>query len=426
MKKIVTVIGLGYVGLPLACAIAKSNKYKIFGLTRNSKTALEVNNKISPIKDEFSRIEIKKVNLIALTEPKDCLPYSDYIIVCVPTPVHHNFLPDLRPVIDTTKLIAKYLKRGQTIIIESTIYPGTCEEIILPILEKTELMGGKDFDLSHCPERINPADPRWNVYNISRNVGSLTKKGCRKTIQFYRSFLKAEIFEMTTLKEAESTKIVENAFRDVNIAFVNELAMSFDKMGINLINVLKGAANKPFAFLSHFPGCGVGGHCIAVDPYYLIERAKHFGFVHHLLKQARKINNYMPKYTARLLMDMLNKSNIKLGRMKIGILGVSYKPDVADIRTSPAISVINLLTKKGIPVEIYDPYVEKLSTVTNLESLLEKCKILILCTNHRLFEQTLTASKFKQHKIQIIIDGRNCLNQKEIQKQGIYYKGIGR
>ena len=425
-KKKVTVIGLGYVGFPLACALVESDKYEVFGLTRSSKTADNINKKLLPVNDNFPTTVKRENNLTAFTKPEKCLPYADYIIVCVPTPVYRNFTPDLRPVINTTKLIAKYLKRGQTVILESTVYPGTCEEIILPILETTGLKGGKDFILSHCPERINPGDSRWNVYNIPRNVGSLTKKDCQKTVQFYRSFLKAKIFGMSTLKEAESTKIVENAFRDVNIAFVNELARSFDKLKINLINVLKGAANKPFAFIPHYPGCGVGGHCIAVDPYYLIQRAKQAGFNHQLLKLARHVNNDMPKYTVNLLLKALDRQKIKSTGIKVGILGVTYKPDVADIRTSPAISVLNLLEKRAILTEIFDPYIKKLSTVPDLDTLLEKCKALILCTCHSSFIKNITAKKLKKHDVCIVIDGRNCLQMEEIKKLGIYYKGIGR
>lgn len=426
MKGTVTVIGLGYVGFPLACAIAKSKKYKVFGYTRNKKTADLINQKDSPIDDNVATSDIKKVEVIATTNPKECLPLSDYIIVCVPTPVYKNHNPDLRPIINTSNLIAKYLKKSQSIILESTVNPGVCEEVILPILEKSCLKGGCDFELSHCPERINPGDPKWNVYNIPRNVGSLTKKGCKETVSFYRSFLTAPVYEMASLKEVESTKMVENAFRDINIAFVNELAKSFDRMGINITNVIKGASNKPFAFIPHYPGCGVGGHCIAVDPYYLIEKAKTYGFVHKLMKTARQINNSMPEYTVNLLLSAFKKKKKRLKDYRIGILGITYKPNIADTRESPALEVIKLLKKFKAKIEIFDPYVKDLSTVDTLDKLLAACKAIIICTSHDLFVKALTGKKLKSYHIEYVIDGRNCLNMTEIKKQGIYYKGIGR
>lgn len=414
MKQTVTVIGLGYVGFPLACAIAKSSKYKVFGLTRNNSNINTIKSKIVPVD-----------NITITSRAQECLPISDFIVMCVPTPVHKDHSPDLSPIVTTTKLIAKFLRANQIIILESSVNPGVCEEVILPILEKSGLKGGVDFELSHCPERINPGDPIWNVYNIARNVGSLTKRGARITVNFYRSFLKARVFEMGNLKEAESTKILENTFRDVNIALVNELAQSFDKMGINLINVIKGAANKPFAFMPHYPGCGVGGHCIPVDPYYLIDKAKDFGSDLKLMNTARRINNNMPKYTVGLLLSALRISRKKVKEYTVGVLGVTYKANIADTRESPAVSLINILKKKGIRVEIFDPFVKDLSTVKNIHELFSKCKALILCTAHTSIINNMMPKKLTEYKIQFVIDGRNRLDAEAISKAGIYYKGVG-
>ncbi|OGG21053.1 hypothetical protein A3D03_05180 [Candidatus Gottesmanbacteria bacterium RIFCSPHIGHO2_02_FULL_40_13] len=425
MKQTVTVIGLGYVGFPLSLAIAKSGKYKVFGLTRNSKNIHSIKNKLAPIDNITASLDIDKLDLTVTSKAQECLPISDFIVICVPTPVNKDHTPDLFPIVTTSKLIAKFLRPNQVIILESSVNPGVCEEVILPILETSGLAGGIDFELSHCPERINPGDPKWNVYNIARNVGSLTKKGNGITANFYRSFLKARVYEMGNLKEAESTKILENTFRDVNIALVNELAQSFDKMGINLLNVIKGAANKPFAFMVHYPGCGVGGHCIPVDPYYLIQKAKEIGFEQKLMKTARQINNNMPKYTVNLLLKALGKSHINLKDIKVGILGVTYKPDVADTRESPAITVLEILKDKGINVEIFDPFIQSISTVKNLEEILKQCKAIILCTAHKSFVTNLTSEKLTEYKTKILIDGRNCLDSKSLSQAGIYYKGIG-
>lgn len=421
----VTVIGLGYVGFPLALAIAKSHKYRVFGLTRNRATVKTIKDKQSPIDDKLAAKEIIKINIIPTDKPESCLPVSDYIVICVPTPVNHNYTPDLRPIIETAKLICRYIKKGQTIILESTVNPGICEEVMIPLLEKSGLKAGKDFEVSHCPERINPGDPNWNVYNIPRNVGSLTRTGARKTAAFYRSFLKAPIFVMDSIKEVESTKILENSFRDINIALVNELAMSFDKMNINVLNVIKGASNKPFAFIPHYPGAGVGGHCIAVDPYYLIHRAKAYGFDHKFLQTARDINNSMPRYTVNLLLKALK--NVKLNQKDVflGILGLAYKPDISDTRESPGLEIVKIIKTQKINYEVFDPYVQKLSTVRSLDDLLKKSNVLILATAHSQFKKQLTSLKLKRHGIKIMIDGRNILPGKQIRKSGIYYKGIG-
>lgn len=425
MKPTVTVIGLGYVGFPLSLAIAKSEKYKVFGLTRNNNNVNTIKSKIAPVDNITACLDTDKLDFTITSKAQKCLPISDFIVMCVPTPVHKDHSPDLSPIVTTAKLIAKFLRPHKVIILESSVNPGVCEEIVLPILECSGLKGGVDFELSHCPERINPGDPKWNVYNIARNVGSLTKKGTKITANFYRSFLQARVFEMDNLKEAESTKILENTFRDVNIALVNEMAQSFDKMGINLINVIKGAANKPFAFMPHFPGCGVGGHCIPVDPYYLIDKAKDSGFEHKLMKTARQINNNMPKYTVNVLYSALEKTRKKMKDYTVGVLGVTYKANIADTRESPSLSIVNILKRKGIRVEIFDPYVRSLSTLENLDEVLTKCKALILCTAHTSFIYNLTAKRLMKYKIQIVVDGRNCLNGEEISNEGIYYKGIG-
>lgn len=425
VRPLVTVIGLGYVGFPLALAIAKTKKYQVFGLTRNRTTVSKILNKQSPIDDKLAVKEIKFVELTPTNKPEVCLPNADYIVICVPTPVNHDYTPDLRPIIETTQLISKFLKKGQTIILESTVNPGVCEEVMIPILENTGLKAGRDFELAHCPERINPGDPKWNVYNIPRNVGAVTKKGAQKTAAFYRSFLKAPVFVMDTLKEVESTKVLENAFRDINIAFVNELAMSFDKMGINIANVLRGASSKPFAFMPHYPGAGVGGHCIAVDPYYLINCAKKYGFEHKFLQTARDINNYMPHYTLQLLLEAAEIQKIPLNKLKVGLMGIAYKPDISDTRESPALEIIKMIKSKNIKHEIFDPFVPQLSTVKNLDELMKKTNAVILVTAHEMFIKNLTVAKLIKSHIRIVIDGRNKLSGKSIKRSGIYYKGIG-
>lgn len=405
IKNKVSIIGLGYVGLPLALAIAKNKKYKVFGL-------------------DIDEQKTKKIKGFKATTDNSIIKNSEYVIICVPTPVKKNKLPDLTPVKTATKTVLKYLEKEQKIIIESTINPGVCEEVVLPILEKSGLKGGADFELSHCPERINPGDPKWNVSNIPRNIGSLTKTGNKEVANFYRSFLKAEINELNSIKAAEATKIIENTFRDINIAYVNELAKSFDQMGIDLLEVIKGASNKPFAFMPHFPSCGVGGHCIPVDPYYLIDRAKQAGFDHGFLRKAREVNNSMPKYTVDLLIKKLKENGKTLKNTKVGLLGLAYKADIADLRESPSLKIIEILKEKGTFPLIFDPYFPDKNSTKTLSELLKKVDTIIIATAHKEFKK-LTGKTLKDQGVKIVIDGKNCLNKQEIQKANIIYKGIG-
>ncbi|MBM2816052.1 MAG: nucleotide sugar dehydrogenase [Ignavibacteria bacterium] len=419
----VSVIGLGYVGLPLACAISKMTDVEIVGYDMNEEKIKKIKNRICPIDDEQCAEDLKTVNF-DISFKSEIINGSDLYIVCVPTPVRHDYSPDLEPVESSSRTILKYLKKGQVVMIESTINPGVCEEIVKPILEESGMQAGVDFDIVHCPERINPGDKKWNVYNIPRNIGSTNPAITKITADFYRSFISAEINEMPDLKTTEATKIIENTFRDINIAFVNELAKSFDVLGIDLLTVIKGASNKPFAFMPHYPGCGVGGHCIPVDPYYLIERARQSGFDHKFVKLAREINNSMPAYTINLLANELNKFDKAIKNTKIGLLGLSYKANVGDIRESPSIPLRNILNEKFASLEIYDPYFLELSTCKSLEEILEKSFAIIVATNHTEFLK-IDSSLLLKYDVPIVIDGRNCLDKSELTSKGIHYKGIG-
>ncbi len=420
----VAVIGLGYVGLPLACAIALRTNHKVVGYDKNPNKINLIKQKQCPIDDE----QCGKDLLVAefeISDNQDIIADSDIYIVCVPTPVLNDYTPDLRPIRESTEIISKYLKQNQIVVIESTINPGVCEEIVVPILEKnTGMKSGIDFDVAHCPERINPGDKYWNVYNIPRNVGATTHDATKKIADFYRSFISAEINEMPNLKTAEATKIIENTFRDINIAFVNELAKSFDVLGIDLMAVIKGASNKPFAFMPHYPSCGVGGHCIPVDPYYLIERAKQSGFDHKFLKLAREINNSMPEYTINLLIEALNTFEKPVKNTPIGLLGLSYKGNVGDLRESPSIKLKNILIEKGAELYIYDPFFPNMSNVKSLDEILEKSFAILIATDHNIFKE-ISAEKLKKYDIKIVIDGKNCLNKEKILNLQIFYKGIG-
>ena len=424
MQKI-SIIGLGYVGLPLALAIGKSNKYDVVGFDISKEQVKKILNKQCPITDDIAEQDLKELDLHATTNEEE-IKGSDYYIICVPTPVLDDYTPDYTPVISAGKTVAKYLSKGETVILESTVNPGTCEEILLPVLERgNKLKAGKDFNIAMCPERINPGDPKWNVYNIPRNLGTLIPEKTKEVADFYRSFLEAQVNEVSSLKIAEATKIVENAFRDINIAYVNELAKSFDAMGIDLIETLKGASNKPFSFMVHWPGRGVGGHCIAVDPYYLIKRAAESGFNHQFLKMAREVNNSMPEYTVERLQDALNEVKRPIKGTKVLLLGLSYKSNIADLRESPCLEILDILKSKGADVLVYDPFVLDMSNVKTLEEGLEDCEAVILGTYHDRFGD-LTKEISKRKNIKVVVDGMNRLNKEKIAKSDIIYRGIGK
>ncbi len=424
IKNKVSVIGLGYVGLPLALTIAEAKKYEVCGFDISDNTVSSIQKKSPHIKDPYINDLINKVEIKVSTDIQ-VIKQSQYIIVCVPTPVQENKLPNLTPLKSAAKTISDQLEKGQHIIIESTVNPGVCEEVLLPILEESGLKGGIDFELSHCPERINPGDKKWTIKNIPRNIGSITIKGNHTVAEFYRSFLDGKIQELTSLKTSEASKVIENTFRDINIAYVNELAKSFDLMGIDLVEVINAASSKPFAFLPHFPSCGVGGHCIPVDPYYLIERAKDAGFDHSFLRKAREVNLSMPSYTVQLLEQKLEELNLSLENTPIGLLGLSYKGNVSDLRESPSLVIESILKTKKTNLKTFDPHILEKSTSKSLEEILDFAQVIILATDHDEFK-SLNSKKLSEKNIKIVIDGKNCLNKKDFLSSKIIYKGIGR
>ncbi|PIQ77143.1 UDP-N-acetyl-D-glucosamine dehydrogenase [Candidatus Peregrinibacteria bacterium CG11_big_fil_rev_8_21_14_0_20_46_8] len=410
MKETVAILGLGYVGLPLAELLVKRGKYHVLGIDIAKPAVARAKKTIRSNKFSASP------NFTAIAQ-------ADIAVVCVPTPVKRNFMPDYGPLKKACESIAQYAQKGTLVIIESTINPGTCEEVVIPIFQKYGLECGRDYQLAHCPERIDPGNTKWTLHNIPRNVAGCDAKSGKRAAQFYRSFLSGKVKLLKTLKAAEATKIVENTFRDINIAYVNELAMSFDKLGIDLVEVIEGAASKPFAFMPHYPGCGVGGHCIPVDPYYLIERAKYTGFHHPFLRMARAVNNGMPAYTVGLLKKQIKDAGLK--RPTIGLLGLTYKKDIADQRESPAVKILQLLKMARFKTITFDPYLPTESSATSLQDALSTSDAIIIATNHSAF-QKISARLLKQNDIRVVIDGRNMLNKEAIERAGILYKGIGR
>ncbi len=421
----VVVVGLGYVGLPLAIA-AEEAGFRVRGFD------------IDPVKIEFLKrreaaylspeeLEAFSDSEMDIDDTERVLVGADIVVIAVPTPVNEDHTPDLGPLQSACFIVGQNLKPGALVVVESTVNPGACETVAIPILETTSKeKAGSGFSFAHCPERVNPGDPTYSVRNIPRVIGGSDERSVSRALSFYRSFVSADIVPMKTIKEAEAVKMVENAFRDVNIAFVNELAMSFERAGIDIVNVIRGASSKPFSFMPHFPGCGVGGHCIPVDPYYLIHYGEANGFKHHFLKAARKVNNSMPRHTVLRLREAMETAGIPLPGTPVALLGLTYKRDIPDIRESPAIMIRDELVKQGAVVRTFDPYARRESSAESLEEALSGARAVILATDHREFREALTPKLLVAEGVGFFVDGRNAFPKDEFESAGIVYRGIGR
>ncbi|MCX6766073.1 MAG: nucleotide sugar dehydrogenase [Candidatus Moranbacteria bacterium] len=422
-KPVVCIVGMGYVGFPLA-AIAASKGYEVYGFDTDIERLKRIENGENIFNEKFLDAILPKVKIQTFHDPR-LMRIMDIFIIAVPTPVDEKHNPILKHVTDASRTIAENMKPGSLVILESTVNPGVSEEVVKPIFEKAGYTVGKDVFISHSPERVDPGNEKWNVSNIPRVIGSFDEEGLRKTKEFYESIIDAEILPMDNIREAEAVKILENAFRDVNIAFVNEMAMSFARIGIDITNVLRGASTKPYWFMAHRPGCGVGGHCIPVDPYYMIEKGKENQFEHKFLTAARVINDGMADYTVELLQNKLNEIKKSVKGTKIGVLGISYKENVGDLRESPALRIIDKIKNLGADLLTFDPFVPQLSNTNSLEEILSKSEALVLVTMHNEFKN-IPVEDFVKNGIKVIVDGRNCLDKKAIREAGIIYVGIGR
>ena len=363
------VIGLGYVGLPLAIEAANSN-LNVAGHDINDSVVSNLNNSISHVEDisnEVLKDALSKDFLI--TTDSNVLGDSEYVVISVPTPLT-DYQPDLSYVEAATKSIAKNLKKGQTIILESTTYPGTTLEIVKPILEKiSSLVAGEDFLLGYSPERIDPGNKEWTFKNTPKIVSGINETSLKKISEFYNSIID-EVVEVSGTREAEMVKLVENTYRQVNIAMVNELAILSNMLDIDIWEVVDAAKTKPFGFQSFRPGPGVGGHCIPIDPKYLSFKTRQIGQPVRFVELAQEINNSMPNYVISRISELMNKKEILLKNSKILLLGVAYKKDIGDTRESPAIDIIESLLEKSAEVSFYDPYVDEL--IVNKESILKE------------------------------------------------------
>ncbi len=350
-KANVAVIGLGYVGLPLAISFAQKG-FKVFGIdvsVKRIERLRKCESYITDVKDQDFASFIRNGRLSVFTD-FEALAQADAVIICVPTPIKRKYTPDISYMLSAVRSIARYLHPGMLIILESTTYPGTTEELILPELEKSGLKGGRDFHVAFSPERIDPGNKHFDVNHIPKVVGGLTETCTELAALLYGKAIK-QIHKVSSAKAAEMTKLLENSFRIVNIGWINEIAQACHKMGIDVWEVIDAAKTKPFGFMPFYPGLGVGGHCIPEDPLYLYWKAKRYGFNSKFIKLAADTNSHMPSYVVHRLEAFLSKP---LSKSKILVVGVTYKKDVKDLRKSPAIRLVELLKHVG-QVDYHDP-----------------------------------------------------------------------
>ena len=386
---IIGIIGLGYVGLPLAVAFANAN-LKVLGFDNQQKRVDLVNKGQSYIID-ISNESLSKVTtnkLLEATIDQNRLKEVDAICICVPTPLTKTKNPDLSYVIHESEEISKHLQQGQLVILESTTYPGTTHQIILPILERSKLKAGQDFYLAYSPERVDPGNSNYNIKNTPKVIGGINSQSTRLAELLY-SQIADVIVPVKSLEVAEMTKIFENVFRSVNIALVNELTLLCEKMGISVWEVIDAASTKPFGYMPFYPSLGVGGHCIPLDPYYLASKAREYDFHTRFIELATDINEQMPYYVTSRITSILNTDNKSVKGAKILILGVAYKKDVEDTRESPSLKLIKLLNEKEANLSYNDPYVASititestLSSINLTDETLSLADCVVIATDH--------------------------------------------
>jgi len=441
----VCVVGVGTIGLPLATFLADKG-FSVRGLDVSEKRVEQIN--LGIVIYEYQDL-LKKVtsngNLKATTNPEKALQDVEAIFICVPTPLNTKNEMDISNLYDVSKKISPYLKKGMMVIFESSVAIGTTKQVSKNIEKMTELRFGKELGLAYCPERYNPTpmkkdkqDPEFNtqsrgesfsVDKISRVVGGIDEKSTKIAKLFYSEFISTKVSELSSIEAAEATKLLENIFRDVNIALVNELAKIFPKFGLDVFEIINAAKTKPFAYMPHYPGAGVGGECIPVDTWYLISQAEKLGIDSKLMKTARMVNDSMPEYVIELLEEELKKVNRKIDSSKVTVLGLCYKKNIPDIRLSPTFPLLEKLATKNVETIICDPVYEGIKSPINLTSINEAFKdsdAIILMTDHDDFKKIDFMKIKNEMKSHIIIDGRNLFKNKKLKELGFAYRVVGK
>lgn len=387
---LVGVIGLGYVGLPFAVEKGKVG-FKVLGIEQNPRRAEKINqgiNYIPDVNDDELESLVKGGYLRAVSDFEE-VASLDVIVICVPTPLTTNLTPDLTYVCNVTEEIAQRLRPGQLISLESTTYPGTTDDVMRPILERASgLQQGKDFFLAHSPERVDPGNQRYTTKNTNKVVGASDPASLEAAVLFYRETIET-VVPVSSAKAAELVKVFENTFRAVNIALVNELALLCDRMDLNIWEVLDAANTKPFGIMPFYPGPGVGGHCIPLDPHYLEWKAKEFNFETHFISLAGEVNRKMPEFVEDKAWRILNRLGIAPSQSRILIVGVTYKKDLGDCRESPALKIMERFLADGVSLSYHDPYVTDLTinhhtfnSVPLTDKTIESADLVIITTDH--------------------------------------------
>ncbi len=405
----VAVVGMGYVGLPMAVAVAR-NGYSVLGFDIQQKRADQINRGENYIGDVDSKELLDLVNkgLIRATTDYSEITGMDVIMVAVPTPLDKYKQPDSSYVEASTKEIARYISKDSLLVLESTTYPGTTREIVAPAIEKRGFVIGKDIYLAFSPERVDPGNQQYHTANTPKVVGGMTKECNIVSEQFYNSVLTAPVFLVSSPEVAEMEKIYENTFRNINIALANEMTILCEKMGIDIWEVIEAASTKPYGFMPFHPGPGIGGHCIPLDPFYLTWKAREFNYHTRLIELAGEINNAMPDFVVSKANTIMNKNGKALSCSKILLLGAAYKKDIDDIRESPIEMLVNLLENNGISPDYNDPYIPQFINEFNHKEYksvaLDKIKdydLVIIITNHSCYDYADIVNKAK-----LILDTR--------------------
>ena len=403
------VIGLGYVGLPLAVEFAKEG-FRVIGIDLDPKRVDGVNRARSYILDVSSEdlAKLRRLKRLRATSSFDVLGAQDAIIICVPTPLRKTREPDMSYIISATEEIARRVRRGQLIVLESTTYPGTTDEVILPALQARGLKVGKDFSLAFSPERIDPGNATYTTRTIPKVIGGLTPLCTKLAMALYGSAIHRTV-PVSSSKVAEMVKLLENTFRAVNIGLVNEIALICNRLGINVWEVIEAAKTKPFGFMPFYPGPGIGGHCIPSDPMYLAWKVRVHGFEARFIELATQINGSMPEYVVERVMSVLNDRHKSLKGSRVLLLGLAYKKDVGDLRDAPAFDVARILEERGAGIAYHDPFVPstelngvRRASVPLTAATLRRTDCVVLLTNHARVDYALVL-----RHAPVIVDTRN-------------------
>ena len=442
----VCVIGVGTIGLPLATFLANVG-FQVTGLDINQKRVDEINSAkvIYEYTDILEDVVLKSQRLRATINPQEALDKTEALFVCVPTPLNAKKEMDISNLLDAVNRISPYLVKGMTLIFESSVAIGTTRKISKTIEDLCGLKFGTDLGLAYCPERYNPTPMKkqtpdvdytisakgesFTVDRISRVVGGIDEKSTKITKTIYSQFITTDVTELSSIEAAEATKLLENIFRDVNIALVNELAKIYPKFGLNVFEIINAARSKPFAFMPHYPGAGVGGECIPVDTWYLISQAEELGIDSRIMKTAREINDSMPIHMLTLLENELRKHDKELPTAKISILGLCYKKNVPDIRLSPTFTIIEQLKEKKVNFLVCDPVYENVEDtikLTPLSDVFKDSDAILFMTDHDAFSSLDFAKIKDEMKTPVVIDGRNFFNGEKLNSLGFCYKAIGK